>query len=84
MTVVTVAMPPLPRYNDLERNDGKGSSEPNEKTRNVLDATLSIENCGKSSSGGFGQRAGDGIPSGNKGCSFKEFDEHLSLRLMGT
>ena len=41
MIVVTVEM--SPQHDIIGSNDGRGPSQPNERTRNVLDATQALE-----------------------------------------
>jgi hypothetical protein len=43
MIVVTIKLSPQARHDDVGSNDGKEPSQPDEKTRNVLDATQALE-----------------------------------------
>ena len=43
MIVVTVKMSPRQRHRIIESNDGRTPSQPDERTRNVLDATQALE-----------------------------------------
>ena len=73
MIVVTAKMSLQPRRDNIGSNDGKGPSQPDENTRNILDTTQALKTVASISDGGFGQRKGEGTPSGSKGFSFKEF-----------
>jgi hypothetical protein len=74
MIVVTAEM--SPRHDVIGSNNGRGPSQPDEKMRNVLDATQALEAVASRLVEALVIVRGEGIPSGSKGCSFKEFYEH--------
>jgi hypothetical protein len=43
MIVVTIEMSPRPRHDVIGSNDGRRSSQPDERTRNILDTTQALE-----------------------------------------
>jgi hypothetical protein len=43
LIVMTAEMSLQPTYDDFGSNDGKRPSQPNEQTRNILDATQALE-----------------------------------------
>jgi hypothetical protein len=76
MIVVTVEMSPRPRHDVIGSNNGMGPSQPNERTRNVLDATQALEAVASHLVEALVTIRGEGTPNGTKGCSFNEFYEH--------
>ena len=74
MIVVTAKM--SPRHDIIKSSDGRGPSQPDERMRNVLDATQALEVVASRLVGALVNVRGEGTPSGSKGCSFKEFYEH--------
>jgi hypothetical protein len=74
MIVVTVEM--SPRHDVIGNNDGRRPSQPNERTRNVLDATQALEVVASRLVESLVNVRRIPTPSGSKGCSFKEFYEH--------
>jgi hypothetical protein len=54
----------------LGSNDGRGSSQPDERTRNVLDATQGLEAVTSRLVEGLINTRGEGTPSGGKGLLF--------------
>jgi hypothetical protein len=74
MIVVTVEM--SPRHDVIGSNDGRRPSQPNEWTRNVLDATQALEAVASHLVEVFVNVRGEGTSSRGIGCSFKEFYEH--------
>jgi hypothetical protein len=74
MIVVTAEM--SPRHDVNGSNDSKRPSQPDEKTRNVLDTTQSLKAVASSFVEVLVNVRGERTPSGSKGCSFKEFYEH--------
>jgi hypothetical protein len=76
MIVVTVEMSPRPRHDVIGSNNGKGPSQPNERTMNVLDATQALEAVASRLVEALVNIRGEGTPNGSKDCSFKEFYEH--------
>jgi hypothetical protein len=74
MIVVTVEM--SPRHDVIGSNDGRRPSQPDEKTRNVLDATQALEAVASHLVEALVNVRGVPTPSGSKGCSFKEFYKH--------
>jgi hypothetical protein len=65
-----------PRYDVIRSNDGRGPYKPDEKIRNVLDATQALEVVASHLVEALVNVRGEGTPSGGNGCSFKEFYEH--------
>jgi hypothetical protein len=65
-----------PRHDVIKSSDGRGPSQPDEKTRNVLDATQALEAMASHFVEALVNVRGEGTPSGGKGFSFKEFYEH--------
>jgi hypothetical protein len=82
MIVVTAKM--SPRHDVIGSNDGRRPSQPDERTRNVLDATQALGVVASHLLKGVVDVRGEGTPRGGKGCSFKEFYKHPSLCLRGT
>jgi hypothetical protein len=74
MIVVTAEM--SPRHNVIGSNNGRRPSQPDEKTRNVLDATHALEAVASRLVEALVNVQGVSTPSERKGCSFKEFYEH--------
>jgi hypothetical protein len=74
MIIVTAEM--SPRHDVIGCNDGRRPSQPDEKTRNVLDATQALEAVASHLVEALVNVRGVPTPSGSKGCSFKEFYEH--------
>jgi hypothetical protein len=62
------------RYVDAWNRHDKKPSQPNEKTRNVLDATQALEIVAIILVKALFNIRGERIPSGKKGYSLKEFD----------
>jgi len=77
--VVNVEMSTQPRQDDI----GKGPSQPNERTENVLDTTQALEKVTSLHVEALFNFRGELTPSGKKGCSFKKFDEHPFLVFKG-
>ena len=75
MIVVTIEMSPQPQHNVIGSSDGRGSSQPDERMRNVLDATQALEAVASRLVEALVNIRGVRTPNGNKGCSFKEFYE---------
>jgi hypothetical protein len=65
-----------PRHDVIGSNDGRRPSQPDEKTRNVLDATQALEVVASRLVEALVYVRGVSTPSERKGCSFKEFYEH--------
>ena len=76
MIVVTAEMSPRSRHDVVGSNDGKGPSQPDERTRTVLDVTQALEAVASRLVEALVNIQGVPTPSGGKGCSFKEFYEH--------
>jgi hypothetical protein len=74
MIVVTVEM--SPRHNIIRSNDGRRPSQPDERMRNVLDATQALEAVASHLMEALVNIRRVPTPSGGNGCSFKEFYEH--------
>jgi hypothetical protein len=74
MIIVTTEM--SPQHDVIWSNDGRGPSQLDEKTRNVLDATQALEAMVSHLVEALVNVRGEGTLSGSKGCSFKEFYEH--------
>jgi hypothetical protein len=74
MIIVTAEM--SPRHDVIRSNDGRRPSQPDEKTRNVLDATQALEAVASRLVEALVNVQGVPTPSGSKGYSFKEFYEH--------
>jgi hypothetical protein len=74
MIVVTAEM--SPRHDVIGSDNGRRPSQPNERTRNVLDATQALEVVASRLVEALVNVRGVPTPSGSKGCSFKEFYEH--------
>jgi hypothetical protein len=79
MIVVTAEMSPRLRHDVIGSNDSRGPSQPDERTRNVLDATQALEAVASCLVEALVNIRGEGTTSGGKGCSFKEFYEHRFL-----
>ena len=75
MIVVTPEM--SPRHDVIGSSDGRGPSQPDERTRNILDATQALEAMTSRLVEAFVNVQREGTPNGGKGCSFKEFYEHF-------
>jgi len=65
-----------PRRDDVGSKYGEGPSQSDGRTRNVLDATNAVEKMASLLLKALVNIQGERTPSGKKGCSFKEFDEH--------
>ena len=76
MIVVTTKMSPRSKHNIIGSNDGRGPSQPDERTRNVLDATQALEAVASRLVEVLVNTRGVPTLSGGKGCSFKEFYKH--------
>jgi hypothetical protein len=74
MIVVTTEM--SPRHDIIWSSDGRRPSQPDERMRNVMDATQALEVVASRLVESVVNVQGEGTPSGGKGCSFKEFYEH--------
>ena len=74
MIVVTAKM--SPRHDVIGSSDGRGPSQPNERTKNILDATQALEAVASHLVEALVNIRGVPTPSGGEGCSFKEFYEH--------
>ena len=74
MVVVTAKM--SPQHDVIMSNDGRGPSQPDERTRNIINATQALEALASRLMEALVNVQGEGTPSGGKGCSFKEFYEH--------
>jgi hypothetical protein len=83
MIVVTAEMSPRPQHNVIKSNDGRRASQPNERTRNILDATQPLEAMASHLVEALVNIQGEGTPSEGKGCSFKKFYEHSFPMFMG-
>jgi hypothetical protein len=76
MIVVTAKMSSRPRHDVIRSIDGRRPSKPDERTRNVLDATQTLEVMTSHLVEALVNVRGERISSGSKVCSFKEFYEH--------
>jgi hypothetical protein len=65
-----------PRHDVIGSNNGRRPSQPDEKTRNVLDTTQALEAVTSRLVEALVNVRGVPTPSERKGCSFKEFYEH--------
>jgi hypothetical protein len=74
MIIVTTEM--SPRHDVIGSNNGKRPSQPDEKTRNILDATQALEAVASRLVEALVNVRGVPTPSERKGCSFKGFYEH--------
>jgi hypothetical protein len=74
MIVVTTEM--SPRHDVIGSNDSKRPSQPDERTRNILDTTQSLLEAVASCLVEALVNVRVPTPSGSKGCSFKEFYKH--------
>jgi hypothetical protein len=74
MIIVTVEM--SPRHDVIGSNNGRRPSQPDEKMRNVLDATQALEAVASRLVEALVNVRGVPTLSGSKDCSFKEFYEH--------
>jgi hypothetical protein len=74
MIIVIVEM--SPQHDVIGSNDGRGPSQPDEKMRNVLDATQALEAVASCLVEALVNVRGEWTPSRGKGCFFKEFYEH--------
>jgi hypothetical protein len=79
--IVTTEM--SPQHDVIRSNDGRRPSQPDEKMRNVLDATQALEAMASRLVEVLVNVRGVPTPSGSKGCSFKEFYEHPFLMFKG-
>ena len=82
MIIMTAEM--SPRHDVIGSNDGRGPSQPNERTKNVLDATQALKAVASHFVEALVNIRGEGTPSGSNGYSFKEFYEHHFPMLRGT
>jgi hypothetical protein len=73
---VTAEMSPQTRHDVIGSNDGRRPSQPDERMRNVLNATQALKTVASSLVEALVNVQGEGTPNGRKGCSFKEFYEH--------
>ena len=73
MIVVTVEMSPRPQHYIIRGSDGRRPSQPDERTRNILDATKALEAVASRLVKALVNIRGVPTPSGSKNCSFKEF-----------
>jgi hypothetical protein len=69
MIIVTTEMSPRPDV--IGSNDGRRPSQPDEKMRNILDATQVLEAVASRLVEALVNVRGEGTPSRGKGCSFK-------------
>jgi hypothetical protein len=83
MIVVTTSISPRSRYDVIRSNDGRGPSQLDERTMNVLDATQALETVASRLVEALVNVRGEGIPSGRKGCSFKKLYKHHFLMFKG-
>ena len=74
MIIVTAEM--SRRHNVIGSSDGRGPSQPDERTRKVLDVTQALEAVASHLVEVLVNIRGAETPSGSKGCSFKEFYKH--------
>ena len=65
-----------PRHDVIGSNVGRGPSQLDERTRNVLVDTQALEAMASRLVEPLVNVRGEGTPSGGNGCSFKEFYEH--------
>jgi hypothetical protein len=65
-----------PRHDVIGSNDGRRPSQPDEKTRNVMDATQALEAVTNHLVEALINVRGVPTPSKSKGYSFNEFYEH--------
>jgi hypothetical protein len=84
MIVVIAKMSPRPRHDVIGSNDGRGPSQPDERMKNILDATQALEIVASRLVEALVNVRGEGTPSRSKGCSFKEFYEHSFPMFKGT
>jgi hypothetical protein len=75
MIVVTAEM--SPQHDIIGSNNGRRPSQPDEKTRNILDATQALEAVASRFVEALVNVRGVPTPSERNGCSFKEFYERL-------
>ena len=83
MIIVTAEMSPRSRHDVIGSKDGRGPSQPDEKTRNIMDATQALEAVASRFVEELANIQGEGTPSERKGCFFKEFYEHHFLMFKG-
>jgi hypothetical protein len=76
MIVVTIEMSPRPQHDVIRSDDGRRPSQPDEKTKNILDTTQALEATTSRLMEALVNVRGVPTPSGGKCCSFKEFYEH--------
>jgi hypothetical protein len=81
MIIVIVEM--SPRHDVIGSNDGRRPSQPDEKTRNVLDATQAMKAVASCLVEALVNVRGVPTPSERKCCYFKEFYEHPFLMFKG-
>ena len=74
MIVVTAEI--SPQHDVIGSNNGRRPSKPDERMRNVLDATQAMEAVASHLVKAIGNVRGEGTPCGRKGCFFMEFYEH--------
>jgi hypothetical protein len=72
--IVTIEM--SLRHDVIGSNDGRGPSQPDEKTRNILDATQALEVVASRFVEVLVNVRGEETPSGGNCCSLKEFYKH--------
>ena len=77
MIVVTAKM--SPRHNIIVINNGKGPSQPNEKTTNILDTTQALEIVASLLVETLVNVRGERTPNRSNRCSLKEFYEEGNL-----
>jgi hypothetical protein len=63
MIIVTAEMSPRPRHDVIGSNDGRRPSQPNERTRNVLDAIQALEAVASNLVEALVNLRGEGTPS---------------------
>ena len=73
MIIVTIEIPPWPTHDVIGSNDNRGPSQPDERTKNVLDATQAFETMVSHLVEALVNIQGEGTPNGSKGWSFKDF-----------
>ena len=81
MIVVTAKM--SSRHDVIGSRNGRKPSQPDERTRNILDATQALEVVTSRLVEALVNVRGEGTPSGGNGCSFKEFYEHSFFMFKG-
>jgi hypothetical protein len=73
---IVVTVETSPQHDIIGSSDGRRPSQPDERTRNVLDTTQALEAVASHLVEALVNVRGEGTPSGGKGFSFKEFYEH--------